>query len=94
MYVGPTTGKNMLGVLACSVGSSFSGIQCPDGPSVRNGRTKLILLVNVAFMVMSVWVLNMANSATARVCLVLGCVVIAAAHLEVSCSAAPLCSQC
>ena len=84
MYVGPTTGKNMLGVL-CLVGGLFFFWDTVTRWAERKERAgrKRILLVNVAFIAMAVWLLNMANSATSRVCLVVGCVVIAAAHLKV-----------
>ena len=46
----------------------------------KKRRTKRIILVNIAFIAMTLWLLNISNSATSRVCLVLGCLVIAAAH--------------
>ena len=39
--------------------------------------------MNVAFIAMTLWVLNIAHSATCHVCLVIGCLVIAAAHSKV-----------
>jgi len=80
MYVGPTTGKNGLGVV-CLVSGIFLFWDTVVRWSDRAGRrTKRIIFLNIAFMAMTLWLLILANSATARVCLMLGCLVIAAAH--------------
>ncbi len=39
--------------------------------------------MNLAFIAMTLWLLDMSNSATSRLCLVLGCLVVAAAHSKV-----------
>jgi exopolysaccharide production protein ExoQ len=79
-YSGVTTGKNMLGVL-CLVSGLFFFWDTVSRWSLHNeGRTKRIILVNVAFLGMTFWLLNMCGSATSRLCLLLGCLVIAAAH--------------
>jgi exopolysaccharide production protein ExoQ len=81
--VGPTASKNMLGV-ACLVGGLFLFWDTVTRWSQRKERrAKRIILVNIAFLARTLWVLNLASSATARVCLMLGCMVIVAAHSKV-----------
>jgi exopolysaccharide production protein ExoQ len=79
-FLGATTTKNMLGVM-CLV----SGIFCfwditRRWPDRRRPRTRRILVIDVAFIVMTLWLLNLADSATSRVCLLLGCLVVIFGH--------------
>ena len=83
MYVGPTTGKNMLGVLCLVTGMFFFWDTVTRWPNRKNKRTRQILLVNAAFIWMTLWLLNHASSATSTVCLTMGCVVILAAQMKV-----------
>lgn len=79
-YVGAATSKNTLGVL-CLVGGLFFFWDTVTRWSARKEkRTKQIILVNIAFLAMTFWLLHICDSATSRVCLLLGCLVIAAAH--------------
>ena len=79
-YAGATTSKNMLG-LACLLSGIFLFWDTVTRWSHRKERqTKRIILVNGSFLAMTLWLLNLSNSATSRVCLVLGCLVIAAVH--------------
>lgn len=80
MYVGATTSKNMLGVLCLVAGLFFFWDTVTRWSDRKERRTKRIILVNVAFIAMTLWLLNMSNSATSRLCLVVGCLVVAAAH--------------
>jgi exopolysaccharide production protein ExoQ len=80
MYVGATTGKNLLGVVCLISGLFFLWDTITRWPERKRRQTKRVILVNAAFLAMTLWLMNLANSATARVCLVLGCLVIAAAH--------------
>jgi exopolysaccharide production protein ExoQ len=82
-YIGATTSKNMLGVLCLVSGLFFFWDTVTRWPERKQRRTKRIIMLNFAFMAMTLWVLNLANSATSRVCLVLGCLVIAAVHSKV-----------
>jgi O-antigen ligase len=84
MFVGPTTGKNMLGVLCLISGVFFFWDTVTRWSDRNEWRTRRIILVNVAFIAMSLWQLNLANSATSRVCLGIGCLVIVAAHSRFS----------
>lgn len=82
MYVGATTSKNMLGVVCLISGIFFFWDTLTRWPLRKDRRMRRIIFVNVAFLAMTLWVLNLANSATSRICLVLGCMVIAAAQLR------------
>jgi exopolysaccharide production protein ExoQ len=79
-YAGVTTGKNMLGVLCLVSGVYFFWDTLARWPKRSEGRTKRIIYVNVAFIFMTLWLLTLSNSATSRVCLIVGCLVIAATH--------------
>ena len=80
MFVGATTSKNMLGVVCLISGLFFFWDTAARWSDRKDQRTKRILAINLALIAMTLWLLNLANSATSRVCLVLGCLVIAAAH--------------
>ena len=79
-YSGATTSKNMLGVACLVSGLFFFWDTVTRWPDRKQRRTKRILLVNVAFIAMTLWLLHFAHSTTSSVCLMLGCLVIAAAH--------------
>jgi exopolysaccharide production protein ExoQ len=80
MLVGATTGKNMLGVLCLASGIFFFWDTVSRWPDRKERRTRRIILVNLAFIAMTLWLLSLVDSATSRICLVLGCLVIFAAH--------------
>src|SRR5262249_31683228 len=46
----------------------------------KERRTNRIILVNAAFLAMTLWLLKLSDSATSQICLVIGCVVVMAAH--------------
>ncbi len=79
-FIGVTTSKNMLGVLCLVSGLFFFWDMLTRWSDRKERRTGRILLVDVAFLAMTLWLLSMADSATSSVCLALGCAVIAAAH--------------
>lgn len=79
-YAGATTSKNMLGVGCLISGLFFFWDTVTRWPERKERRTRRIILVNVAFIAMTLWLLNLSNSSTSSVCLVLGCLVIAAVH--------------
>jgi len=78
MFVGVTTSKNMLGVVCLVSGIFFFGDTLTRWPGRRERENKRIIAVNVAFIAMTLWLLNLADSATSRVCLAIGCLVILA----------------
>ena len=83
MFVGVATSKNMLGVICLVSGIFFFWDTLTRWSGHKERRTKRIIMINLALMGMTLWLLNLANSATSRVCLALGCLVIAAAHTRI-----------
>jgi exopolysaccharide production protein ExoQ len=82
-YCGATTGKNLLGALCMISGLFFFWDTVTRWSDRKERRTKRIILVNFAFIGMTLWLLNLAPSATSRVCLAIGCMVIAATHSKI-----------
>ena len=82
MYVGATTSKNMLGLVCLVSGIYFFWDTLARWPERKQPRTRSIILVNIIFGAMTLWLLILSNSATSRVCLTLGCLIIAAARLQ------------
>jgi O-antigen ligase len=78
-YVGASTSKNMLGVLCLVSGLFFCWDTVTRWPDRSKRRTKRILLVNAAFLAMTLWLLRLSQSKTSIICFVLGCLVILAA---------------
>lgn len=81
-FVGATTSKNMLGALCLASGLFFFWDVVTRWKDRKDKQTKRILLVDAAFIAMTISLLNLANSATSRVCLILGCLVILATHTK------------
>ncbi len=80
MYTGVATSKNGLGLICLMSGLFFVWDTVSRWNDRRSRRTKRILLVNGIFIVMTLWLLRLSNSATSRVCFVIGCVVIVLGH--------------
>jgi O-antigen ligase len=81
-YTGCATSKNMLG-LACLVsGLFFFWDTVKRWSDRRQRRNRHILAVKAVFLAMTVYLLHLAKSATSSVCLMLGCLLIAAAHSQ------------
>ncbi len=81
-YIGATTSKNMLGV-ACLVSGLFLFWDILTRWSTRRERrTRQILLLDVVFLAMTFYLLNLSSSATSRACLILGGLLMAAAHTK------------
>ncbi len=81
-YSGAATTKDELGAICLVSGIFFFWDTLTRWSNRRERRTKQIIAVNIAFIAMALWLLNMADSATCRVCLALGCLVILAARSE------------
>jgi hypothetical protein len=79
-YVGPTTGKNLLGVMCLISGLFFFWDTMTRWPDRKERSARRIIIMNLAFIAMTLWLLKLADSATSRVCFVFGCLVIVAAH--------------
>ncbi|MBE0657331.1 MAG: O-antigen ligase family protein [Bryobacteraceae bacterium] len=83
LYSGATTSKNMLGVLCMISGLFFlwDTLKQIRGPKTRE-RSRIILL-NCTLMLMTLWLLSIANSKTSSICLVIGSVIILASQTKV-----------
>jgi O-antigen ligase len=79
-YTGVSTTKNMLGAVCLVSGIFFFWDTVTRWHQRRDNRIKRIILVNIAFISMIFWLLNLSDSKTSTLCLCLGCFVIAAAH--------------
>jgi len=81
MFVGAATSKNMLGVVCLVSGIVFFWDTLSRWPDRKQRRAKLAVFVNLILFAMTLWLLNLSNSATSKVCLLVGCLVIAATHM-------------
>jgi exopolysaccharide production protein ExoQ len=79
-YTGVSTSKNMLGLVCLVSGIFFFWDTITRWRERREVRTRRIILVNIAFVAMTAWLLNLSQSSTSTICLAVGCLVIAAAH--------------
>ena len=79
-YTGVSTSKNMLGLLCLAGGIFFFWDITTRWSQRKKSRVKRILLVDVAFISMAIYLLHLCGSKTSTVCLILGCLMIAAAH--------------
>lgn len=82
-YIGVATSKNMLGLLCLISGLFFFWDTAIRWEDRRLRRTRRILLLNGAFFAMTLWLLYTAKSTTSSICLILGCLAIAAAYSKV-----------
>ena len=78
-YRGVATSKNGLGALCLIAGIFFVWDTVRRWPRRRERADKRTILVNVAFLVMTLWLLKLSNSATSVACLVVGSLVIVTA---------------
>jgi len=81
-YSGATTSKNMLGVLCLVSALFFFWDTVTRWPDRKERQTRRIVLINVALMGMTLWLLVGSQSATSKLCLALGFLVIAAAQTK------------
>jgi O-antigen ligase len=79
-YTGVSTSKNMLGLLCLASGMFFFWDTIVRWHQRRDVRVSRVILVNIAFIGMTLWLLNESASMTSTICLVIGCLVMAAAH--------------
>ena len=79
-YSGAATSKNMLGMACLISGLFFFWDTVTRWSDRKQRRTKSIMLVNIALIAMTFWLLDISKSATSRLCLFLGCFVILMAH--------------
>jgi exopolysaccharide production protein ExoQ len=81
-YTGVSTSKNQLGALCLVSGIFFFWDTIRIWHQWREVRVKRVVLVNIAFIWMSLWLLNLCGSKTSTICLAIGCLMIAAAHCK------------
>jgi exopolysaccharide production protein ExoQ len=80
LYSGVTTGKNILGIV-CAVSAIFFFWDTVTRWADRKvPRTKRIIATNFVFIGMALWLLNLAKTTTANVCIAIGIVVIIAVY--------------
>jgi exopolysaccharide production protein ExoQ len=79
-YTGVSTSKNMLGAVCLVSGIFFFWDTVTRWHQRRDKGVRRVILVNIAFVGMILWLLNLSESKTSTICLSLGCLVIAAAH--------------
>jgi exopolysaccharide production protein ExoQ len=82
VFVGAATSKNMLGVACLISGIYFFWDTLSRWPNRKERGSKPAILVNLVIFTMTLYLLNLSNSATSKVCLALGCLVVAAANLR------------
>jgi exopolysaccharide production protein ExoQ len=79
-FSGAATSKNLLGVICLVSGLFFFWDTLTRWSDRKERSTKRIIAVNFAFIAMTLWLLNLAHSATSTVCVVIGCLVVVAAR--------------
>jgi exopolysaccharide production protein ExoQ len=79
-YQGVTLGKNSLGALCMISGVFFVWDTARRWPQRGERQTRRVVLLNMAFIGMTLWLLNFSASATSRLCLLLGCLVVVIAY--------------
>src|SRR5215467_1422207 len=82
MFVGAATSKNMLGVACLVSGIYFFWDTLSRWPDRKQRRNKRVIYVNLVLLAMTFWLLNLSDSATSKVCLVLGFLVMAACRMR------------
>ena len=79
-FVGVTGGKNSLGLVCLIAGLFLFWDLLRRWSNRRAPNVKRIIFVDIVFVAMTLWLLNLAESATSRLCLVIGCLVVALVH--------------
>jgi exopolysaccharide production protein ExoQ len=79
-FHGVTLNKNLLGIVCLISGIFFLWDTLNRWRDRKDRRIRRVLVVNAVFMAMTLWLLNLAHSATSQVCLLLGCLIIVAGH--------------
>jgi len=82
-YVGVATSKNMLGAVCLLSGIFFFWDTVTRWSDRKERRTRNVIVVNLALIGMTLWLMRLASSATSEVCLVLGCLVIVVTQMKV-----------
>jgi len=83
-YSGAATTKDELGAICLVSGIFFFWDILIRWSNRREQRTKRIIAVNIALLTMTLWLLNLADSATCRICMLFGCLVMLAARSAIA----------
>src|SRR5262249_1525242 len=75
-FTGVSTSKNMLGALCLVSGIFFFWDTITRWHQRKQPRVRRVILVNIAFIGMTLWLLNLSESSTSTICLAIGCLVI------------------
>lgn len=81
-YVGATTSKNMLGLVCLVTGLFFFWDIVALWGNRKIRGVKRVIAVDLVFSAMTLWLMQLAGSATSNVCFVVGCGVVIASHLK------------
>ncbi|MGB8540689.1 MAG: O-antigen ligase family protein [Candidatus Acidiferrales bacterium] len=79
-FSGAATSKNLLGVMCLVSALFFFWDTLTRWPNRKERSTKRIIAVNFVFIAMTLWLFNLAHSATSDVCLMIGSLVIVIAR--------------
>jgi O-antigen ligase len=82
-FIGVTTSKNVLGLVCLVSGLFLFWDTVTRWINRKNPGTRKIIAINLTLFAMTLWLVSKANSATSSLCLVLGCLVITAAHTRI-----------
>lgn len=80
LYSGVTTGKNLLGIICAVSGIFFFWDTVTRWSDRKQKTTKRIIVVNLVLIGMALWLLNLAKTTTANVCIAIGAMVIIAVY--------------
>jgi exopolysaccharide production protein ExoQ len=81
-YSGAAMSKNMLGIVCLVCGIYFFWDTVVRWPARKNRGQKRTIVFNAGLIGMVIWLLNICDSATSRTCLLIGYIVILAAHTK------------
>ena len=79
-YQGASLSKNGLGGLCLISGIFFVWDSVTRWPQRRDRRTRRTILFDLAFIGMTLWLLRLSDSATSKLCFLIGCIVIIGIH--------------
>jgi O-antigen ligase len=79
-FIGATTSKNMLGNVCLISGIYFFWDTVTRWSDRKDRRVKRVILLNVAFLFLTLRLLRLSSSATSTVCLAIGALIIVAVH--------------
>ena len=79
-YIGAASSKNTLGFLCMMSATFFVWDALTRWPDRNDSKRRRLILLDFAFIAMTVYLLRLSNSKTSTVCLIIGCLILLAAH--------------